>query len=1141
MHCMQKPVVVLCPQSPRGVFSACFLTYLQTTMSANNHPVSRCRRIAVAPLALCLLLPSAFAQVVPTPGVDPDTLSRYDTNHNGRLDPDERAAMDADRAKAVASPSTTSGGKEEVITLSPFQVDTSRDNGYYAANTLSGTRLNSSVQDLGSSVTVITKQQLEDTASIDINDIFRYEANTEGTYDFTSVSTSTPTSDQIQQNPAGATRIRGISTPNITEDYFVHSTRIPIDTYNVGSAEISRGPNSIIAGIGSPSGTVNTNLDDGNVSRATNRVDFRVDSYGGYRSSFNINRPIWQDKLGLRVAAVYMNNAYKQKPSYDLTKRLYGAINFKPFKDTTIKLKAEVYHENRQTPNTLTPRDGVTEWIQAGKPTWNPLTWTATVNGQSVVLPASSDNSKFPNGLYVNTTTYTRPSMYIDQGQVQLWEVNRLSTGSNPNANITSNARMISSGSAYMRGTVNAATIYTTPGISDSTLYDWSSMNATPTNWNFDHATTYEAEIQQRIIDHLYFRGAWHLEDSVNYNRNITNPPTLTIDVNQKLLDGRDNPFFLRPYITAIEPTIFRTPEYNDAVQASLGYDFDLRQHKGIISWLGQHTIGLNYERRFVTTGTFRYREAIIDPNHSWLTPGALNYTNGASIDRPTYQYYVGPTNAVGYTSGYTPPKSGVAGQFDFNWYNATTGKWINEPAQFGTAPYVSSLSRTQDTARSATWQGRILKDHLVLTGGIRNDDYQTRNSLTGAQVNPQTGYYTYDALKTWGPWTYATGPTRFISAVLYPFKSHILGLTYSKASSFQPQPQAVDLFGTNLPNTYGHGHDYGFEMNLLDDKLVLSLKWYKQTIINDRTSNSTIGTRIARIEAGGLLPGTSSDRFSLYYWAQQQAIATLGAGATPDQISAAAAKITQFPAGFQSAVNANIAGAAIRGTADTLGKGAEFELSYNPNYNWNVKFNATQTISLNTRIENNLEDYINARMPYWLSIKDAAGNPWWTSTLYSTQSAQAFYNSAVVVPLRLDQALLGKSNPQVKKYAWRLLTTYRFTSGPLKNASVGGSARWNDKSVIGYLAGPADADGIVRTLDVNKGVYDPARYQFDFWTSYTMKLFRDRVNATYRLNLVNAFENGGLRSIGVNPDGQVFNFRIIQPRQLIFTTTFEF
>jgi outer membrane receptor for ferric coprogen and ferric-rhodotorulic acid len=50
----------------------------------------------------------------------------------------------------------------------------SDNNGYYASNTMSGTRLNSKIEDLGASIAVVTKQQMQDFALLDLNDIFNY-------------------------------------------------------------------------------------------------------------------------------------------------------------------------------------------------------------------------------------------------------------------------------------------------------------------------------------------------------------------------------------------------------------------------------------------------------------------------------------------------------------------------------------------------------------------------------------------------------------------------------------------------------------------------------------------------------------------------------------------------------------------------------------------------------------------------------------------------------------------------------------------------------------------------------------------------------------------------------------------------------
>src|SRR5581483_10136826 len=123
-----------------------------------------------------------------------------------------------------------------LVQLSPFEVNAGDDKGYYASSTLSGTRLNSKIEDLGASITVVTKQQLIDTASLDINDIFLYEANVEGTGQFTDPTTDSrgnPIVDNVAGSPQTANRVRGLSAANIAVGNFATSGTIPIDTYNL--------------------------------------------------------------------------------------------------------------------------------------------------------------------------------------------------------------------------------------------------------------------------------------------------------------------------------------------------------------------------------------------------------------------------------------------------------------------------------------------------------------------------------------------------------------------------------------------------------------------------------------------------------------------------------------------------------------------------------------------------------------------------------------------------------------------------------------------------------------------------------------------------------------------------------------------
>ena len=137
---------------------------------------------------------------------------------------------------------------------------TTKDSGYYAENTLAGSRLKDSPNFWPispHSITVVTKQQLEDTGSLDINDVFKYEAGTEGSSSYTPVITDRGTAkDTISgytlgnngatQTNAQSNRVRGIGVPDASLNYYPTNSRVPFDSYNTQSVEISRGPNALL-------------------------------------------------------------------------------------------------------------------------------------------------------------------------------------------------------------------------------------------------------------------------------------------------------------------------------------------------------------------------------------------------------------------------------------------------------------------------------------------------------------------------------------------------------------------------------------------------------------------------------------------------------------------------------------------------------------------------------------------------------------------------------------------------------------------------------------------------------------------------------------------------------------------------------
>ena len=160
-------------------------------------------------------------------------------------------------AQVVPPSATTPTRSTDVVELSPFQVSAESEKGYYAANTLSGTRINTKLEDLGASITVVTKQQMQDFAMLDLNDVFLYEAGTEGTGTYTDIfiDRNGVAQDNVARDPNNANRVRGIGPANQAFGNF--QTGVPIDPAMIDSLEISRGPNSNIWGLGNGSGTVN--------------------------------------------------------------------------------------------------------------------------------------------------------------------------------------------------------------------------------------------------------------------------------------------------------------------------------------------------------------------------------------------------------------------------------------------------------------------------------------------------------------------------------------------------------------------------------------------------------------------------------------------------------------------------------------------------------------------------------------------------------------------------------------------------------------------------------------------------------------------------------------------------------------------
>ncbi|MEO0439973.1 MAG: TonB-dependent siderophore receptor [Pseudomonadota bacterium] len=160
----------------------------------------------------------------------------------------------------------------------------------YVAISSSGLKTDTPLLDTPQSVSVITREQLDDQALQDIGDILRYTPGT-------SIGQGEGHRDQIT--------IRG---QNTTADFFVDGIRDDVQyfrpLYNLERVEIHKGANALIFGRGGGGGIINrvtkTPISEESFGTATGSVD----TFGAWYVSADINAPI-ADNAAFRINGLY--------------------------------------------------------------------------------------------------------------------------------------------------------------------------------------------------------------------------------------------------------------------------------------------------------------------------------------------------------------------------------------------------------------------------------------------------------------------------------------------------------------------------------------------------------------------------------------------------------------------------------------------------------------------------------------------------------------------------------------------------------------------------------------------------------------------------------------------------------------------
>jgi iron complex outermembrane recepter protein len=175
------------------------------------------------------------------------------------------AAVPAQTPSTSSAPSGASAvapTAEEEVVLSPFQVNSSRDKGYRATNSISGSRIDTPIKDIPMPIEVITSQFVRDVGANDLRQSLRYSAG---------IVLQSQNDQSVNafygpggvNNPEGATanktrstvKIRGYLTDVVLRDGYRRQSST--DAVNISRIEVIRGPAALLYGIGNFGGIVN--------------------------------------------------------------------------------------------------------------------------------------------------------------------------------------------------------------------------------------------------------------------------------------------------------------------------------------------------------------------------------------------------------------------------------------------------------------------------------------------------------------------------------------------------------------------------------------------------------------------------------------------------------------------------------------------------------------------------------------------------------------------------------------------------------------------------------------------------------------------------------------------------------------------
>ncbi len=1101
---------------------------------------------------------------------------------------------------AIPSSAQEEVDEEEVEELSPFVVEETDTVGYMATTTLAGTRLRTNMGDLGSAISVVTREFMEDVGATDSTELLTYTLNTEvggsqGNY----TGGANQSGQRVQ--PQSTQRVRGIGAASLTRNYFL--TQIPFESYNSNRITINRGPNSLLFGIGTPGGVIDNGLARAHADRDTRSFSAKVGERGSTRFHFNVNESIINDRFGVRIAGLAKNTKYQQEPAFEDDYRLYTAIDWVIGEDTggvwgrtNFRANYERGEIKSNRPNVVPPISHMENWFVL------PSTENDGVYGKN--FPDwVYDGSFVPKSTVDNRLGETSGQIPGDQVvpffiQAALISVDAPSGiygGATPDASILG-----MQGRRYYRGQFfddNGDRIRRRDFFGSAWFSDGTGFNAPTTPYHIwdnndmlisgdSNRVTQEFQAMNFTIEQglrifgfdsgfefTYDYQTYDIDRSLAYSANTAN--VIRVDINQYWADGSPNPNVGRPFIETDMIRDTRTDDNsNEAHRGTFFIDFDLEERvDGLFGYLlGRHVATAYFTEQKTNRSNLNYKFTwgdIPDVDMEAVLGGKLNSWR-RNVNNVMY---IGPSllDAQYQTQDDVVLNQQINAPPIAHGDSFKVGYWDPADGEHKTANFVASqnltgagISKQVITSSVVSLQSYLFGGNLVGLVGYRDDksDTYTRppNTAEFDHQNPDG---------TQNPDTIILGDTPSLSAKGNSFTWSIVGhlpdewnpirrwvrpsVHFGESENFSPTQARRNIDNEAIAPTAGTTKEYGFTLRLLDNKMSARFNWFETASTGATLGGNWVGqfqsqasfwiTRWNEARNSGL-SFQESYGFALEGLENQNAI---DAGATDpgytnyNEIINALINLQPEPLksirDIRIDENGEMRTTGIVGLQSTTDREATgFEIDLVGNITRNWRLSFN--VGQQETVRANSAPVITERINQFNANLAASG----LTFLYDAPNLQETNQHINRLNSRVNnghQAALANDGQVVneqRKWRWNITTNYTFRTD-----------NWLDGLGLGGAVRYQDKVAIGYPLidengsgifvpDLENPYWGPESTSTDLWASYRTTFGDSDKRYRFQLNVRNAFADFDPIPFNANPDGSFSRYRNAPTQEFWFT-----